>query len=284
VRSLSVPELPEVEYTRRQLSRAMRGRRIRRVLARRPDLRYPLGGDFVARLEGQTVRDVRRRAKYLLVDLSSGDTLLIHLGMSGSFRVVRVKPDTTNIRRAADEWLAHDHVILEMSSGLAVVFNDPRRFGFMRLVAPGAVDSDRSVGTLGPEPLDRAFTADVLAAALRRRKTSLKAALSDQRLVAGLGNIYIVEALHRACLSPRRRASTLVTRSAAPRPQVRVLVDAIKDVLRDAIANAHRPYGEDRFRVYDKEGRPCPRRGCTGVIKRIVQSARSTFFCPVCQR
>jgi len=262
----------------------MRGGCIRRVLARRPDLRYPLGSDFVARLEGQTVRDVRRRAKYLLVDLSSGDTLVIHLGMSGSFRVVRRPGPPEGGPYEDDAWLAHDHVVFEMSSGATVVFNDPRRFGFMRLVAPGAVDSDRSVGTLGPEPLDRAFTADVLAAALRRRTTSLKAALSDQRLVAGLGNIYIVEALHRARLSPRRLASTLVTRSAAPRPQVSVLVDAIKDVLRDAIAHAHRPYGDDRFRVYDKEGRPCPRRGCRGVIKRIVQGGRSTFFCPVCQR
>jgi formamidopyrimidine-DNA glycosylase len=273
-----MPELPEVEYTRRQLSRAMRGRRVDRVLARRPDLRYPLGSDFVARLEGQTVREVRRRAKYLLVDLSSGDTLVIHLGMSGSFRTIRSGPAEGGGQER------HDHVVFEMSSGVAVVFNDPRRFGFMRLVAAGAVDSDRSVGTLGPEPLARAFTGDVLAAALRRRRTSLKAALSDQRLVAGLGNIYIVEALHRARLSPKRRASTLVTTSGVPRPQVGALVDAIKDVLRDAIANAHRPYGEDRFRVYDKEGRPCPRRGCRGVIKRIVQGGRSTFFCPVCQR
>jgi formamidopyrimidine-DNA glycosylase len=297
-----VPELPEVEYTRRQLSRTMRGRRVDRVLARRPDLRYPLGSDFVARLDGQTVREVRRRAKYLLVDLSSGDTLVIHLGMSGSFRTIRsgppdhlrqgydgppklyAKAEGGPYKKKEEPWLPHDHVVFEMSSGVAVVFNDPRRFGFMRLVAAGAVDSDRSVGTLGPEPLDRAFTSDVLAAALRRRKTSLKAALSDQRLVAGLGNIYIVEALHRARLSPKRRASTLVTRSGAPRPQVGALVDAIKDVLRDAIANAHRPYGEDRFRVYDKEGRPCPRRGCPGIIKRIVQGGRSTFFCPVCQK
>ena len=281
-----MPELPEVEYTRRQLSRAMRGRRVDRVLARRPDLRYPLGSDFAARLEGQTVREVRRRAKYLLVDLSSGDILLIHLGMSGSFRTIRRSgPYKGGPHDTKEEpWLAHDHVVFEMSALVTVVFNDPRRFGFMRLVAAGAVDSDRSVGTLGPEPLDRAFTADVLAAALRRRKTSLKAALSDQRLVAGLGNIYIVEALHRARLSPKRRASTLVTRSGAPRAQVRALVDAIKDVLRDALANAHRMYGEDRFRVYDKEGRPCPRRGCPGIIKRIVQGGRSTFFCPVCQK
>jgi formamidopyrimidine-DNA glycosylase len=271
-----VPELPEVEYTRRQLSRAMRGRRIERVVARRPNLRYPLGDDFVTRLEGQTVQGVRRRAKYLLVDLSSGETLVIHLGMSGSFRAIG-SPE-------GGPFEAHDHVVFEMSSGVAVVFNDPRRFGFMRLVSPGAIDADRSVGALGPEPLDRSFTADVLASALRRRKTSLKAVLSDQRLIAGLGNIYVVEALHRAGLSPKRRASTLVTRSGVPRPQLGELVVAIKDVLKDAIANAHRMYGEDRFRVYDKEGRRCPRRGCRGAIKRIVQGGRSTFFCPVCQK
>jgi formamidopyrimidine-DNA glycosylase len=283
-----MPELPEVEYTRRQLSRAMRGRRIERVLARRPNLRYPLGADFATRLEGQTVLGVRRRAKYLLVDLSSGETLVIHLGMSGSFRAVgpRPGPPEGDPHEELDEvpYETHDHVVFEMSSGVAMVFNDPRRFGFMRLVSPGGIDADRSVGALGPEPLDRSFTADVLADALRRRKTSLKAALSDQRLIAGLGNIYIVEALHRAQLSPKRRASTLVTRSGAPRPQLGDLVVAIKDVLRDAIANAHRMYGEDRFRVYDKEGRPCPRRGCRGAIKRIVQGGRSTFFCPVCQR
>jgi formamidopyrimidine-DNA glycosylase len=282
-----MPELPEVEYTRRQLSRAMRGRRIERVHARRPALRYPLGADFVERLEGQTVRDVRRRAKYLMVDLASGDTLLIHLGMSGSFRTVRggsrPGPPEGGPYEAHD-YETHDHVVFEMSSGTTVVFNDPRRFGFMRLVSPGAIGADRSVGKLGPEPLGRSFTADVLAAALRHRKTSLKAALLDQRLVAGLGNIYVVEALHRARLSPKRRASTLVTRAGTPRPQVHALVVAIADVLREAIAHAHRLYGEDRFRVYDKEGRRCPRRGCPGTIKRIVQGGRSTFFCPVCQR
>ena len=262
----------------------MRGRRIERLLARRPNLRYPLGADFVTRLEGQTVRGVRRRAKYLLVDLSSGDTLVIHLGMSGSFRVVGPRRGPPEGAPHEAPYETHDHVVFEMASGAAVVFNDPRRFGFMRLVLPGAIDADRSVGALGPEPLARSFTADVIAAALRRRKTSIKAALSDQRLIAGLGNIYIVEALHRAGLSPKRRASTLVTRSGAPRPQLGDLVVAIKEVLRDAIANAHRPYGEDRFRVYDKEGRPCPRRGCRGAITRIVQSGRSTFFCPVCQK
>ncbi len=247
----------------------MEGARFERVLARRPNLRYPLPADFAARLEGQTVRALRRRAKYLLAELSSGALLLMHLGMSGSFRVRRDDPLTT-----------HDHVVFEMSSGSAVVFNDPRRFGFMKILDGG----DAVLGALGPEPLDRGFNVRVLAQALGNRKTSLKVALSDQRVVAGLGNIYVCEALHRARLSPKRRASTLLTRSGAPRPEVHALVEAIRVVLKDAIANSHRVDGEDRFRVYGREGRRCPRRGCGGVIRRIVQAGRSTFFCPVCQR
>jgi formamidopyrimidine-DNA glycosylase len=268
-----VPELPEVEFTRRQLLSTIEGARIERVLARRPNLRYPLPSDFVSRLEGRTVRALRRRAKYLLAELSSGDTLLMHLGMSGSFRV-----------RRAEALGTHDHIVFEMSSGAAVVFNDPRRFGFMRILAAEAIHGDAALGGLGPEPLDRGFNATVLAQALRNRKTSLKAALSDQRIVAGLGNIYVCEALHRARLSPKRRASTLVTRPGAPRRGMSALVKAIRSVLEEAIARSHRLEGEDRFRVYDREGRRCPRRGCPGVIKRIAQTGRSTFFCPVCQR
>jgi formamidopyrimidine-DNA glycosylase len=268
-----VPELPEVEYARRQLHRAMTGARIERVEARRPDLRYPLPVDFAARLEGRTVAAVRRRAKYLLVELSSGDVLLMHLGMSGSFTVQR----TARVQPPAP----HDHVVFQMSSGATVVFNDPRRFGFMQLVGAAADRDDAPLRAIGPEPLDRRFTAQALAAALARRKTSLKSALLDQRVVAGLGNIYAVEALHRARLSPKRRASTLVTRTGAPRPQLIALVEAIRATLKDAIAHAHRVGGEDRFLVYDREGERCPRRRCPGVIRRIVQSGRSTFFCPV---
>jgi formamidopyrimidine-DNA glycosylase len=272
-----VPELPEVEYVRRQLRQVMAGARIERVCARRPDLRYPLPADFVSRLEGQTVRTLTRRAKYLLAELSSGDVLLMHLGMSGSFRVLRG-------RRREREPAIHDHVIFEMSSGAAVVFNDPRRFGFMKILRGGDDPDAPVLRVLGPEPLGRGFDAAVLAQALARKKTSLKAALSDQRVVSGLGNIYVCEALHRARLSPKRRASTLVARSGAPRPQALDLVDAIRAVLKDAISNSHRPGGADRFRVYDREGQRCPRRGCPGVIRRIVQAGRSTFFCPVCQR
>jgi formamidopyrimidine-DNA glycosylase len=281
-----VPELPEVEFARRQLRRVMEGARFERVLARRPDLRYPLPADFVARLEGQTVRALTRRAKYLLAELSSGNVLLMHLGMSGSFRVLRQagRQPADVAGDGGNRFATHDHVVFEMSSGAVVVFNDPRRFGFMKLL--GATDASDApmLRALGPEPLAPAFNAGVLARAFRRKTTSLKAALSDQRVVSGLGNIYVCEALHRARLSPKRRASTLVTRSGAPRSEVVALVEAIRVVLKEAIANSHRAYTADRFRVYDREGRRCPRRGCPGMITRILQTGRSTFFCPVCQR
>ena len=268
--------------------------RIARVLARRPNLRYPLGSDFVSRLEGQTVRAVSRRAKYLVVELASGETLVMHLGMSGWFRVARPQsPGRPTARGRSnggryydrEQLEAHDHVVFEMSSGAAVIFNDPRRFGFMKVLTAEALAADPALSILGPEPLDRTFTAEVLASRLKGKKgATLKAALLDQRVVAGLGNIYVSEALHRAALSPTRRAATLVTRSGSPTPQAYALVDAIKATLRDAISNRHRAGGADRFLVYDHEGRCCPRRGCRGTIKRRVQGGRSTFFCPVCQR
>lgn len=269
-----MPELPEVEETRRRLLSAMKGVRIDRVLMRRPDLRYPLPVDFVRRIQGQTVHAVRRRAKYLAAELSSGDILVAHLGMSGSFRV----------EAAPVRLLPHDHVVFEMASGSTVVFNDPRRFGSMRIINGAHVAEDPVLTALGPEPLGRRFDGRALAQRIGRRTTSLKAALSDQRLVAGLGNIYVCEALHRARLSPRRRASTLMTASGAPRPQAYALAQAIKDVVAAAIARRPGADGSDRFRVYDREGRRCLRRGCRGVIRRIVQAGRSTFFCPVCQR
>lgn len=276
-----MPELPEVEYERRRLHRAMAGQRIRRVALRRPNLRYEFSPDFVPRLQGQAVRGVSRRAKYLLVELGSGETLLMHLGMSGSFRVM--SRGTSAKMPHQDLFEVHDHVVFEMSTGTIVIFNDPRRFGFMTLLAPGEPETHATLGRLGPEPLAARFDASALANALARRKTSLKTALSDQTVVAGLGNIYVCEALHRARLSPRRRASTLTTRGGEPRPALGVLVEAIREVLQEAIRNQNRPGGEDRFRVYDREGRRCPHRGCAGTIKRIVQGGRSTFYCPVCQ-
>jgi formamidopyrimidine-DNA glycosylase len=262
-----VPELPEVEYVRRMLRRAMEGQRIERVVTRRPNLRYPFGDDFTARLEGQVVRAVTRRAKYLLLELASRDALVMHLGMSGWFRVARGGREPLE---------THDHVVFEMSSGAWVIFSDARRFGFMKILGRAAVSADAALGALGPEPLDRRFDARVLAESLGRRKTSLKVALLDQRVIAGVGNIY--------GLSPKRRASTLVTRSGEPRPEAHALVGGIRDALTHAIANRHRDASSDRFRVYERDGKRCPRRGCRGVIRRIVQTGRSTFFCPVCQR
>jgi len=269
-----VPELPEVEYERRRLQRVMTCARIQRVVTRRANLRYAFPPDFAPRLESQTVVAVRRRAKYLLAELESGDVLLMHLGMSGGFRVAD----------GDAEYDRHDHVIFELSTGAVVIFNDPRRFGFMTLLRADDIESHRALARLGPEPLSARFGAAILARALGRRRTPLKIALSDQRVIAGLGNIYVSEALYRARLSPKRRASTLVTRTGTPRPALDDLVRAIKDVLRVAIRNQYRTRAADPFLVYDREGERCPRRGCGGTITRIVQGGRSTFYCPVCQR
>jgi formamidopyrimidine-DNA glycosylase len=269
-----VPELPEVETARRELQPAMEGARFTAVVARRPDLRTPFPKHFVSRLEGHTVRRLDRRGKYLMAELSSGETLVMHLGMSGSFRVETGPADAHAMAGA------HDHVVFQMSSGATVTFNDPRRFGFMTLIGPDTRHA--ALAAMGPEPLSAAFDAAALAAACRGKKTSLKAALLDQRVVAGIGNIYACEALHRARLSPRRRASTIATRAGRPQDAALRLTTAIKAVLEDAIRGLAE--GSDRFRVYDRDGARCPRRGCAGTIKRIVQGGRSTFFCPVCQR
>jgi formamidopyrimidine-DNA glycosylase len=293
-----MPELPEVETVRRGLQPVMEGVRFAKVEARRHDLRWPLPRDFVARLEGKTVTGLGRRAKYLLADLSSGDVLLMHLGMSGSFRVFRAGDEKVpgKYHRERQQHLAHDHVVFHMANGTIVTFNDPRRFGSMKIVARDKLEQEPLLRALGPEPLGNEFEAAMLAHALRGRKTSLKAALSDQRIVAGLGNIYVCEALHRARLSPKRRASTIATRSGAPNERAERLVDAIKAVLNDAVEAGGSSLRDHRrtdgelgdfqhdFRAYDRDGKPCPTRGCNGTIRRIVQTGRSTFFCPVCQR
>jgi formamidopyrimidine-DNA glycosylase len=291
-----VPELPEVETVRRGLQPVMEGARIVKLEARRPDLRRPLPPDFARRVEGQTVTGIGRRAKYLTVDLSSGDVLLVHLGMSGSFRVSHEEknaPGAFHHPRSAAP--AHDHVVFHMSSGATVTFNDPRRFGLMLLVPRAELASHPLMREVGPEPLGNAFDAGLLAAACAGKKTSLKAALLDQTVVAGLGNIYVCEALHRAHLSPRRRAATIATRG-APNARATALVEAIKSVLNAAIKAGgsslrdHRRtdgelgYFQHHFRVYDREGEPCATPGCRGTVKRIVQNGRSTFFCPVCQK
>jgi formamidopyrimidine-DNA glycosylase len=285
-----MPELPEVETVRRGLLPAMQGARFLAVSARREDLRWPLPPAFAARLKGVTVERLTRRGKYLLADLSGGHTLIMHLGMSGSFRVSN---GLSTEEATAPE--RHDHVVFVMSSGATVTFNDPRRFGFMVLIRSAELLTHKLMRAIGPEPLDAGFDGAALARACAGRAVSLKAALSNQKIVAGLGNIYVCEALNRARLSPHRKAATLNGRGAAQK-RAEALAAAIKTVLEDAIEaggsslrDHRRPDGElglfqHRFRVYDRAGAPCPNRGCTGSIRRIVQNGRSTFFCPVCQR
>jgi formamidopyrimidine-DNA glycosylase len=293
-----VPELPEVETVRRGLAPALEGGRFEAVEIRRPNLRFPFPDRFAERLQGQRVDSLSRRAKYLVGELSSGEVLLMHLGMSGSFRVEELGSSETpgNFHHPPAKAGPHDHVVFDMSSGARIVFNDPRRFGFMLLI-PGAERATHPLmAGLGPEPLGNRFDAAALAAACAGRTVSLKAALSDQRTVAGLGNIYVCEALHAARLSPRRRAATLALRSGGPTPRANALVAAIRTVLNEAIAaggsslrDHRRTDGElgmfqHNFRVYDRAGQPCPRPDCTGTIRRVVQVGRSTFYCPVCQR
>jgi formamidopyrimidine-DNA glycosylase len=295
-----MPELPEVETVRRGLEPAMEGARFAKVEVHRGDLRWPLAKDFKRRLEGKTVTGLGRRAKYLLADLSSGDVLIMHLGMSGSFHVFQESggrgkaPGNYYHERAQHS--AHDHIVFHMSSGAVVTFNDPRRFGSMKIVPRQELDAEPLLSRLGPEPLGNAFDAAALAHACKGKKTTLKAALSDQRVVAGLGNIYVCEALYRARLSPKRIAATIATKTGAPNERAERLVEGIKAVLNDAIRDGgsslrdHRlTDGElgmfqHRFRVYDREGEKCPTRGCGGTVKRIVQNGRSTFYCPACQK
>lgn len=279
-----MPELPEVEHARRQLEPMMQGARIVRVELRRPDLRAPFPRAFADRLRGQTVTELTRRGKYLLAILSSGDTLVMHLGMTGAFRID--KPANVSSGSATPD--RHDHVAFEMSTPATITFNDPRRFGSMDLLSNAGFRAHPVLGVLGPEPLSDGFDAVALAHACRGKRTSLKAALMDQRVVAGLGNIYVSEALHRARLSPRRLASTIATRTGAPRDSARRLASSIKAVLREAVARheayAPRTRRPPRFRVYDREAERCLRKDCPGFIRRITQAARSTFYCPVCQR
>ncbi|MGB8896566.1 MAG: bifunctional DNA-formamidopyrimidine glycosylase/DNA-(apurinic or apyrimidinic site) lyase [Pseudolabrys sp.] len=288
-----MPELPEVETVRRGLAPAMEGERFAKVEVRRGDLRWSLPKNFAERLRGKTVEGLGRRAKYLLADLSSGDVLLMHLGMSGSFRVGNDSAPGKYYHERSKS-TAHDHVVFHMSNGATVTFNDPRRFGSMKLVSRAKIENEPLLRALGPEPLGNEFDAAMLGKACAGKKTSLKAALSDQRVVAGLGNIYVCEALFRARLSPKRRASTIADRHGKPNERAEKLVDAIQAVLKDAIEaggsslrDHRRADGslgdfQHKFRVYDRKGEPCPY--CKGKIKRIVQVGRSTFYCPSCQK
>ncbi|MDR3488866.1 MAG: bifunctional DNA-formamidopyrimidine glycosylase/DNA-(apurinic or apyrimidinic site) lyase [Bradyrhizobium sp.] len=293
-----MPELPEVETVRRGLQPVMEDSKIVRAEVRRKNLRFPFQKDFIARLEGQTVTGLGRRAKYLLADLASGDVLLMHLGMSGSFRILKDKgekaPGTFHHPRSEDQ--AHDHVVFHMSSGASVVFNDPRRFGYMKIVARSKLEEEPLLKGLGPEPLGNEFDAAMLARSCANKKTSLKAALLDQRVVAGLGNIYVCEALFRSHLSPRRLAATLATKKGEPTDHAKRLVAAVHSVLNQAIKAGgsslrdHRQtsgelgYFQHSFQVYDREGEKCQTAGCSGIVRRFTQNGRSTFWCPKCQK
>src|SRR6267143_1322188 len=286
-----MPELPEVETVRRGLQPVMEGSTIVRAEARRKDLRFPFQRDFVARLEGQTVTGLGRRAKYLLADLASGDVLLMHLGMSGSFRVIEGEDQKTpgKFHHPRNEDRAHDHVVFHMSSGAAIVFNDPRRFGYMKIIARHALEGEPLLSGLGPEPLGNEFDAAMLARSCANKKTSLKAALLDQRVVAGLGNIYVCEALYRSHMSPRRLSATLATKAGQrkgvaagqrnsvaggePTDHAKRLVDAIHAVLNQAIKA-----GGSSLRDHRQTS------GCSGIVRRFTQNGRSTFWCPKCQK
>ncbi len=286
-----MPELPEVETVRRGLAPVVEGAVLTRVTVNRPDLRWPFPENMAGRLTGQRVLRIGRRSKYLLFDLSGGETLIVHLGMSGRMLIsagtARATPGAFHLpQRAAEK---HDHVVFDLSGGARVTFNDARRFGLMDLVATDATDRHRLLRDIGPEPLGNGFDARLLADRLAGRRSPVKTALLDQRVVAGLGNIYVCEALFAARISPLRPAATLAE------TQVAALVPAIRRILTDAIAAGgsslkdHRQatgelgYFQHDFKVYGREGQPCCTPGCPGVIARIPQAGRSTFHCPDCQ-
>ena len=287
-----MPELPEVETVRRGLVPALEGRRLNSVRLNRADLRFPFPERMQERLQGVTVERLDRRAKYLLVRLSSGETLLVHLGMTGRFSIeaddAHQQPGDFVYAPGADP--KHDHVVFEVEGGVTVRYNDPRRFGFMDMFATEAKDEVPFLAGLGPEPNSNHFSAAHLDAVLAGKRTPIKAALLDQRVVAGLGNIYVCEALHRAHISPRREARTIPgVRSSRLAVTVRDVIseaiDAGGSTLRDfAGADGALGYFQHRFRAYGQEGEPCPTDGCDGTISRIVQSGRSTFYCGRCQR
>lgn len=296
-----MPELPEVETVRRGLAPVMEGARINSVHLARGDLRFPFAPDFCVQLEGTQIIALRRRAKYLLMETDSGAVTIMHLGMSGSFRseeeMEENRPGLFAHARSRD--LAHDHVRFDLTSAegkpVRVIYNDPRRFGFMLLSHRDAIDSHPSLAGLGVEPTGNALSATHLAPLLAGRQVPLKAVLLDQKVIAGLGNIYVCEALWRAGLSPRRKAASLVRCGNMPTQRLERLVGHIRDVITEAIeaggsslrdhaqTDGTLGYFQHRFAAYDREGEPCAH-GCGSLIRRIVQSGRSTFYCPRCQR
>ena len=292
VRRTTMPELPEVETVRRGLLPVMEGTRILRADVNRPDLRRPFPERMAERVSGTRVMSLRRRSKYLLADLSSGETLLVHLGMSGRILIFDDAPGAFRNRHSMHD--KHDHVVFHMEDGARVTFNDPRRFGAMDLVATASVEQHRLLAGIGPEPLGNAFDEVYLTDALKGRRTPVKSALLDQRVVAGLGNIYVCEALFLAGLSPRRQAYTVQGGRAerlaqAVRQVLSRAIEAGGSSLRDYVqADGELGYFQHQWAVYGREGEPCPGCDCdvaaTGGIARLVQSGRSTFYCPRRQR
>jgi len=294
-----MPELPEVETVRRGLAPVLEGARIDRVMLGRPDLRFPLPDRFAERLEGRRVSGLSRRAKYLIAHLDDGVSLIAHLGMTGSFRIDHAAIAASAFAHPRGKDSAHDHVRIGVTRRddmpAIVTYNDPRRFGFMDLVATAALADSHHLAGLGIEPTGNALDGATLQALLAGRKAPLKAALLDQGLIAGLGNIYVCEALSRAGLSPLRRAGTLARRGAKAKAEAGRLADAIRAVIAEAIdaggsslrdyvhTDGSLGYFQHRFRVYDRAGAACPTPGCGGTIERIVQSGRSSFFCRRCQ-
>jgi formamidopyrimidine-DNA glycosylase len=290
-----MPELPEVETVRRGLEPVLVGNAFTRVEQRRADLRFPLPENFGTRLSGRTIEALDRRAKYLLARLDDGEVLVMHLGMTGRFRIDHAN-GMSAAAQAQGKVPKHEHIVFHLGDGTAVRYSDTRRFGLMDLIRSERLDMHALFKGLGMEPLSPAFTAEWLAGRIKGKATSIKAALLDQRLIAGLGNIYVCEALHRARISPTKLAGTLATKSGKPTKKTEALVAAIKAVLADAIkagGSSLRDYKradgrlgrfQHRFKTYNRAGKPCPRTGCGGTVRRIVQGGRSTFYCPTCQR
>jgi len=292
-----MPELPEVETVRRGLAPHMENRRVRALTLNRADLRFPLPEGFRDRVEGRKIVQLSRRAKYLVMTLENDLSIIAHLGMSGSFRIEDSIPGDFHHARSKDQ--AHDHVIFDLAGDdgaeVRIIYNDPRRFGFMDLVATDDLERYPAFSTLGPEPTGNSLSADYLAERFRAKKSPVKAALLDQRVIAGLGNIYVCEALHRSGIGPERLAQTLVTNTGRASAQLEDLTLAIREVIAEAIeaggsslrdhiqTDGSLGYFQHRFRVYDREGAPCPTPNCAGTVSRIVQSGRSTFHCAACQ-
>ncbi len=295
-----MPELPEVETVMRGLRPVLEGRRIAAVELRRKDLRFAFPKGFAKRLTGKRVTALRRRAKYILASVEDGNCLLIHLGMTGRFTVLAKSGTSSNLGEFYDEQRPrddgnglHDHVVFSLEDGTRIVYTDPRRFGMMDLFAESRAASHRLLKDIGVEPLGNELNGEYLASRFRGKKAPLKAALLDQNIIAGLGNIYVCEALYRSSLSPRRKAGTLARGKAAD-PRLETLVRHIRDILGEAIAAGGSTLKDfaatdgasgafqQRFAVYDREGEACV--ACGRTVKRLVQSGRSTFYCSACQK